>query len=121
MIILLCAASAAGIFVWTAFFGPIHCRFPDDAEHDVQTRARILRSAVQSWQTGNSSMGCPNFAQLNSTGYIDPAQSVMDPWGTEYGISCVDDEVIVSSAGPDRRWDTLDDTSIPRRGGIEAR
>lgn len=106
---------AFGIVGFNLFFGPIHCRFPDDPEHKVRTGARVVRSAVQSWQAARSPTECPGLAQLNSERYLDRGISGVDPWGTEYRISCTNEEVTVSSAGPDRRWGTGDDTRVPNK------
>jgi len=109
-----CIGAAGGIGVNT-FFGPIHCHFPDDSEHNVQTGARVLRTAVQSWQAGSSSTACPDLTQLKSERYLDPGMMGVDPWGTAYRITCTGDEVTVSSAGPDKHWETRDDTRVPSR------
>jgi hypothetical protein len=109
-----CLVVAGGIGV-NAFFGPTHCHFPEDFEHNVQTGARVLRTSVQSWQAGSSSTACPDLAQLKSERYLDPGWSGIDPWGTEYRITCTSDEVTISCAGPDRHWETRDDTRVPSR------
>jgi hypothetical protein len=71
--------------------------------------------AAQSWQAGKSSGVCPDLTQIQSDRYLDPGQSVTDPWGTDYAISCGGADITVSSAGPDRRWTTGDDIFVPRR------
>ncbi len=113
VVALLCA-TAFGIFRCYLYFGTITCCFPHAAEDKAQTGARVLRMAVRSWQASTSSASCPNLAQLKSERYLDPDQTGSDPWGTVYRISCANDEVTVSSAGPDQRWETRDDISVPR-------
>lgn len=108
-----CILGAMGILALNVT-GPIRCRVPD-ARQNAKTGARILRAAVQSWQAGNSLAECPTLAQLKSKQYVDPGQSVTDSWGTEYEISCANDEITISSAGADRRWGTGDDISVPPR------
>ena len=36
---------------------------------------------------------------------------VVDPWGTTYAIECRGDDIVVTSAGPDRAFGTADDIS----------
>ena len=103
----------AGGFGVKIFFDPIRCHFPDDPEHNVKTGARVFRTAVKSWQAGRSATTCPTLAQLESERYVDPGMSGVDPWGTEYRLSCANDEITVSSAGPDGHWDTRDDVRVP--------
>jgi len=48
-------------------------------------------------------------ADLVHDGTIDPASSVTDPWGRPWQISCREDDVVVSSVGPDGIEGTRDD------------
>jgi general secretion pathway protein G len=76
--------------------------------------ARGVRDAVIRWKaTGGE--GCPTVSQLVQDKQIDTASKVDDPWGSAYKIACTEDEVIVSSAGPDKKEGTADDISIPKK------
>jgi general secretion pathway protein G len=44
---------------------------------------------------------------------IDTASKTDDPWGTAYKIACTEDEVTVSSSGPDKKEGTADDIIVP--------
>ncbi len=75
--------------------------------------ARTIRQAIQSWQATNNETTCPTVSQLVADKDIDSATNTKDPWGSPYTLSCTDDEVIVSSAGPDKKKGTKDDIQIP--------
>jgi prepilin-type N-terminal cleavage/methylation domain-containing protein len=73
-----------------------------------------LRSVVQaSLATEPESAECPTPVSLKASHEIDTAASTDDPWGTEYRIECRPEEIIASSAGPDRAFGTEDDIRVP--------
>lgn len=88
------------------------CRFP--TEHAAQTQARVLRTAVQHARVEIGVARCFSVQQLIAGRFLDPAAEAEDPWGTPLEIVCSDEDVVVSSAGPDRRWRTRDDVRVPR-------
>jgi general secretion pathway protein G len=81
----------------------------------AETGARVIRSAVSAWQLAENEYGeCPTVSQLIEDKQLDSGQNTTDPWGQDYVILCADDEVIVSSAGPDKKKDSKDDIIIPK-------
>jgi hypothetical protein len=50
---------------------------------------------------------------MQETHELDAAWNPRDPWGTEYAVECQSDEVIATSAGPDRNFRTADDIRAP--------
>ncbi len=81
----------------------------------AETGARVIRSAVSQWQLAENEYGeCPTVSQLVEDKQLDAGQNSTDPWGEEYQITCADDEVIVSSAGPDKKKGSKDDIVIPK-------
>ena len=83
------------------------------------TGARVIRTAVNQWQLAeNEYSTCPTVSQLVSDKQLDAGQQTADPWGQDYVITCADDEVIVASAGPDKKMGSKDDIVIPK--GAEA-
>ncbi len=110
----LCLLATAGILAWYLFSSSSGCHFPETPKANAQRDARAVRMAAQSWQASRSSTGCPTLDELKRGRYLDPEQRERDAWGTEFGIACVGDDVTASSAGPDRRWKTPDDISVPR-------
>lgn len=81
----------------------------------AETGARVIRSAVSQWQLAENEYGeCPTVTQLVEDKQLDSGQNTTDPWGQEYVITCADDEVIVSSGGPDKKRGSKDDVVIPK-------
>jgi hypothetical protein len=58
---------------------------------------------------------CPSIDDLRAGGYVDRSLSSRDPWGNGCKITCTDEDVIVSSFGPDRTEGTEDDVAVPPR------
>jgi len=80
----------------------------------TSNNARAIRDAVIRWKaTGGE--GCPTVSQLVQDKQIDSASKADDPWGSTYKIACTEDEVVVSSPGPDKKEGTGDDISIPKK------
>lgn len=81
----------------------------------AETGARTIRNAVSQWQLAENEYGeCPNVTQLVQDKQLDAGQTTVDPWGEEYEVSCADDEVVVSSKGPDKKKGSKDDIVIPK-------
>lgn len=86
-----------------------------EAQIDTATTgARTIRTAVQQWQAANNETSCPTMSQLVQEKHIDSATNTDDPWGEAYGLTCTDDEVIVTSKGPDKKKGTKDDIRMPK-------
>ncbi len=80
----------------------------------ARTGAQVIRGAIQQWQSTNNESTCPTMNQLIQEKYLDPGASTVDPWNQPYTLTCEDDEVIVSSAGPDKKKGTSDDIRVPQ-------
>jgi len=80
----------------------------------AESSARTVRTAVQAWQAANNETSCPTMSQLVQEKHIDSATNTDDPWGEPYTLTCTDDEVIVSSKGPDKKKNTADDVRVPK-------
>lgn len=81
----------------------------------AETAARTVRSAVSQWQLSNNDYGsCPTVSQLVQDKQLDSGQNTADPWGQDFKINCDSDEVVVSSAGPDKKTGTKDDIIVPK-------
>ena len=89
-------------------------RFKEAQVKQAETGARVIRNAVQTWQSGSGETTCPSVSQLIQEKQLDPGQNTNDPWGQAYNLNCTEDEVIVSSAGPDKKKGTKDDISVPK-------
>jgi len=89
-------------------------KYWDDAQRKTaQTSARNLRGVVKSWWITHDSTVCPRVDQLLSDGTLDRDSPARDPWGGEWQVECVGDEVTIISMGRDHRAGTDDDIKIP--------
>jgi len=77
--------------------------------------ARSLRKAVELWQVQNNEDSCPTMSQLVADKQINSDSHQVDPWGTEWSISCADGEIYVQSSGPDKKPGTPDDIRVPKQ------
>ena len=87
---------------------------------NAETGARIVRTAIQQWQAANNETSCPTMSQLVQEKQLDPGQTTKDSWNQDYTLTCTDDEVIVSSNGPDKKKGTKDDIVVPKGAGAPA-
>jgi general secretion pathway protein G len=84
---------------------------------NAETGARIVRTAIQQWQAANNETSCPTMSQLVQEKQLDPGQTTKDSWNQDYTLTCTDDEVIISSNGPDKKKGTKDDIMVPKGAG----
>jgi general secretion pathway protein G len=89
-------------------------RFREAQLKTATTGAMTIRTAVQTWQQTNNETTCPTVAQLIQEKIIDSATNTDDPWGQGFVLTCTEDEVIVSSGGPDKKKGTGDDIRVPK-------
>jgi len=73
-----------------------------------------LRSAAQTHFIEHpEEPDCPTPERLQELHEVDATTSLRDPWGTPYVLECAAEEVVATSAGPDRAWHTQDDVRVP--------
>ena len=82
--------------------------------------AREIRNAVVRWRATRGGDECPTVTQLRSDKEIDTASKIDDPWGSQFKITCAEDEITVTSPGRDKKEGTADDLSVPPKGGTAA-
>ena len=90
----------------------------------AETGARVIRNAVSQWQLSENEYGeCPSVSQLVEDKQLDAGQTTVDPWGQDYQVTCADDEVVVSSSGPDKKKGSKEKKAEERTGslGFEAK
>ncbi len=110
--VLIVVAILAMVAGGVAFFA-----LPKFKEAQVKTAegaARVIRQAAQSWQATNNESSCPTVSQLVQDKLLDPGQNTADPWGQAFSLSCSDDDVTVTSSGPDKKKGTKDDVMVPK-------
>jgi len=89
-------------------------KFKDAQIKSADQNAREIRNAVTRYRARGTDT-CPTVTQLVSEKEIDSASNTNDPWGSAFKIECGDDEVWVTSSGPDKKDGTADDISIPKK------
>lgn len=100
-------------------YAPSCSRMLEEPVQSAVTTARTIRNAVSQWQLSENEYGeCPAIGRLIEGGQLDRGQKTTDPWGQEYMLTCADDEVIVTSFGPDRKFGTKDDIVIPKGASL---
>lgn len=79
----------------------------------AMTNARSVRAAVKTWWVEHDAASCPELEQLVTDGVLDKDSPRTDPWKNPWKIQCSEQDVTVSSAGPDRMTGTGDDIRVP--------
>jgi len=80
----------------------------------ASTACDTVRQATQMWKAIHPSEDCPTVDQLKLDKDLDTGFNVKDPWGSPYKLNCETDEIVCSSAGPDRKEGTEDDIRRPK-------
>lgn len=89
-------------------------KFQEAQVKTTEQNARGVRDAVQRWRGLKGGTDCPTISQLVQDKEIDSASKTDDAWGTPYKIQCTEDDVVVMSAGPDKKEGTKDDIVVPK-------
>jgi general secretion pathway protein G len=89
-------------------------RYKEAQIKSAETGARTIRAAVQTWQTSSNETSCPTVSQLVQEKYLDPGANTNDPWGQSYVMTCTEDDVTVTSSGPDKKKGSKDDIVVPK-------
>ena len=77
---------------------------------------RTIRQAVNTWKIDAENDSCPTVSQLIEEKILDKGTNTNDPWNQPFQIKCTDDDVIVSSSGPDKKMGSNDDITVPKQG-----
>jgi general secretion pathway protein G len=89
-------------------------RFKEAQIKTAKSGAQTIRQAVMQWQLTNSDSSCPTVSQMVQEKFLDPGADTKDPWGQAYEIDCSDDDVHVTSSGPDKSKGGKDDIRVPQ-------
>lgn len=76
-----------------------------------------IHRIAEAWRGLNASADCPTVERLKTERQIAAQSNIIDPWGSPYKIVCTEDDLVVSSAGPDKKEGTKDDIRIPEAAG----
>ncbi|MGH7269809.1 MAG: type II secretion system protein [Polyangiaceae bacterium] len=80
----------------------------------AKTACSTVRQATMEWKAVNPGGDCPSVEQLRTEKDLDTGFSLKDPWGNLFKVSCDDDEITCTSAGPDKKEGTADDIVVPQ-------
>src|SRR5579859_2523867 len=75
----------------------------------ARTACNSVRSAVLLWKNGHPNEDCPTVDQLKQEKLLDTGFSKTDAWGNSFKLDCQADEIVCTTAGPDRKEGTDDD------------
>ncbi|RYE76529.1 MAG: type II secretion system protein, partial [Myxococcales bacterium] len=89
-------------------------KMKDASIKTTENNAREIRSAIQRWRGLRGGTDCPTISQLVQDKEIDSASKTEDAWNSPFKIACSEDDVVVSSPGPDKKDNTADDILVPK-------
>ena len=84
---------------------------PPTGAPKVQSSAQEICLAVQVWQTTHGTTKCPAVQALVGEKILSQGAD-LDPWRTRFRLRCEGTGIAVTSAGPDTRFGTQDDTVV---------
>jgi general secretion pathway protein G len=113
--VLIVVAIMALISAGVSFF--VLPRYREAQRDTATTTARTIRQAAILWRSLKGGAGeCTSVSKLIEDKQIDPSSTTQDPWGQPYTITCTEDDVTVSSPGPDGKPGTKDDILVGPSG-----
>lgn len=81
----------------------------------AETDARSIRQAVRTATATGELQDCPSYDELRQRELVEGGSRGQDPWQRPYELRCPQDSprnVVVTSAGPDRKLGTEDDIVV---------
>jgi hypothetical protein len=84
-----------------------------DAEITSRAAATEIQSAAQSFRAQHTD-GCPTLSSLEEERFLSSGAREDDAWGNRFRVSCEQDQLAVSSAGPDGKPNNADDIRASR-------
>ena len=87
-------------------------RYKESQINQAKIDARTIHPVAEKYLADHPGE-CPTVELLRQKRELSTASRITDPWDTPYIITCTDDDIIVSSAGPDKKPNTGDDIRIP--------
>ena len=83
-------------------------RYNEAKVKTATTTARNIRQVATQYVALNNAE-CPTVQTLIAERQLDSAGDTEDPWGQPYSIACSEDDITVTSPGPDKQEGTEDD------------
>jgi general secretion pathway protein G len=79
----------------------------------ARTACDTIRSATVQWKTLHPGEDCPTVDQLRQDKALEKGFTVKDAWGNPFKLTCESDDIICTTAGPDKKEGTEDDIIRP--------
>jgi general secretion pathway protein G len=79
----------------------------------AKTACSSARSATVLWRNQHPDQDCPTIEMLKKERFLDTGFTAKDSWGNPFKLACDTDDIVCSTAGPDRKDGTEDDIIIP--------
>jgi general secretion pathway protein G len=79
----------------------------------AKTACSSIKSASVLWKNAHPDQDCPTVEALKKERFLDNGFLAKDAWGNPYKIACDTDDIVCSTAGPDRKEGTEDDIIVP--------
>jgi general secretion pathway protein G len=92
-------------------------RYKEAQIKTARQSAQSIRQVATQYVALNSAEECPTVQSLVAAKQLDAAGNTEDPWGQPYTITCGEDDISVSSPGPDKKEGSEDDIVV---GGAPA-
>jgi general secretion pathway protein G len=82
-----------------------------DAQSSSRSDAGQIATAASSFRAEHAE-GCPTLSQLEEAGFLSRDTRADDAWGDRFRVRCEDDQIVVTSAGPDGVSNNADDIRV---------
>ena len=82
-----------------------------DAQSSSRSDASQIAMAADTFHSEHGE-GCPTLSQLEEEGFLSRDTRADDAWGNRFRVRCNDDQIVVTSAGPDGVPDNADDLRV---------
>jgi general secretion pathway protein G len=79
----------------------------------ARTACDTVRQATVQWKAVHPGEDCPTVDQLRQDKALDRGFVMKDAWGNPFKLTCESDEIICTTAGPDKKEGTEDDIIRP--------
>jgi general secretion pathway protein G len=87
-------------------------KYQESQKNQAKIDARTIHPIAEKYRVDHPGQ-CPTVEQLRAEKELSAASKITDPWDTPYKIVCGDEDIYVSSFGPDKKENTNDDIRIP--------
>jgi general secretion pathway protein G len=87
-------------------------KYAESQKNQAKIDARTIHPVAEKYKVDHPGV-CPTVEQLRAEKELSAASKITDPWDTPYQIRCQDDDIYITSFGPDKKEGTPDDIRIP--------